>query len=72
MSKAISLDQLRHLADRCETAKHKRCKCRCGGEFHGVFHPQEWVEEEVERDRLQLARGKQLDWVGYAHVEQHA
>lgn len=72
MSKAISLDKLRHLANRCENATHKRCKCRCGGEFHGIFHPQAWVEEEVERDRQGLPRGRQLDWVGHEQVEQHA
>ena len=31
--KALSLRQ----AQRCETAKHPTCKCRCGGALHGAF-----------------------------------
>ncbi len=25
-------------AGRCETAKHPRCRCRCGGRLHGISH----------------------------------
>lgn len=25
-------------ADRCEAAKHPRCRCRCGGRLHGISH----------------------------------
>ena len=30
--KALSLSQVM----RCESAKHGRCRCRCGGELHGA------------------------------------
>jgi hypothetical protein len=31
--KSLSVRQ----AARCETAKHKACRCRCGGKLHGVL-----------------------------------
>ena len=41
--RALSLRQ----ASRCETAKHKTCKCRCGGALHGVNRAE---TEEPERE----------------------
>lgn len=26
------------MAKSCELAKHDKCTCRCGGEFHGMDH----------------------------------
>jgi hypothetical protein len=26
----------------CETAKHSKCVCACGGALHGVAHSTEW------------------------------
>lgn len=70
MNKPITHAQLRVQADRCETAKHKRCKCRCGGELHGTRHSDEWVAEEVVRDKIMHQRPPgQMDWVGYVGFE---
>ena len=41
--RALSLRQ----AARCETAKHKTCRCRCHGALHGVNRAQ---TEEPERE----------------------
>lgn len=70
MNKPISHARLRNQAYRCETAKCKRCKCRCGGALHGGPHSEEWIDEEVARDRLrcQLIPG-QIDWVGFEGFE---
>jgi hypothetical protein len=69
-NRPISAATLRFQADRCETAAHKRCKCRCGGMLHGIRHSEEWIEEQVQLDKVrhQLASG-QIDWVGYAGFE---
>lgn len=72
MKKPISHARLRDQAMRCETAKCKRCKCRCGGALHGTKHSEEWIAEEVVRDRIEhQRRGEQMDWVGYAGFEQY-
>jgi hypothetical protein len=72
MKKPISAARLRDQAYRCEHAKHKRCKCRCGGALHGTKHDECWIEVEVERDKVRFATaGNQLDWVGYAGFEQY-
>lgn len=37
-------------ASRCETAKTKTCKCRCGGALHGALRHKEagdWAEPEA-------------------------
>jgi hypothetical protein len=62
---------LRAMAQRCETAKHKRCKCRCGGAMHGIAHADEWIAEEVRRERTlsQLAPSEQMDWIGFSERE---
>jgi len=68
----ISENRLRAMAKRCETAKHKRCKCRCGGEQHGIAHKESWISEEVLRDRLRFLRPPgQIDWIGFAGFEQY-
>lgn len=70
MNQPITHGRLRDQANRCETAKHKRCKCRCGGELHGTHHSDEWVAEEVMRDRVRRQFvSEQLDWVGPAGFE---
>ena len=72
MKKPITAGQLRYQAMRCETAKHERCKCRCGGAFHGVHHSDDWIEEEVLRDRVLAQQNpEQVDWVGYTGFEQY-
>jgi len=72
MKKPISAARLRDQAYRCEHAKCKRCKCRCGGALHGTKHEEQWIEEEVMRDRLRCQRvPDQFDWVGYAGFEQY-
>jgi len=58
----ITEGALRYQALRCETAKHKRCKCRCGGAFHGIHHDDAWIKDEVLRDQLARQPG-QIDWV---------
>jgi len=64
--KPISEGVLRYQAMRCETAKYPRCKCRCGGAFHGTKHADEWIAEEVMRDRVRCqCVPQQVDWVGY-------
>ena len=61
---------LRFQADRCETAKNPRCTCRCGGALHGMYHTEEWVTEEVERDKLNFPRMPvQIDWVDEVATE---
>ncbi len=68
----ITEGRLRDQARRCETAKCKRCKCRCGGLLHGTPHSEEWIAEEVFRDRVQCQQDpQQVDWVGYAGFEQY-
>lgn len=72
MKRPITHDALRTLAYRCETAKNDRCKCRCGGELHGTAHTEEWIDEQVMRDRIEHQRAPgQIDWVGYAGFEQY-
>lgn len=72
MPKPISAARLRDQAYRCEHAKHKRCKCRCGGLLHGAKHNEEWIDEEVLRDRLACQRvPDQIDWVGYEEFDQY-
>lgn len=72
MKKPISHAQLRNQAYRCEHAKCKRCKCRCAGALHGGAHSEEWIAEEVLRDRVaHQRRGEQIDWVGYVGFEQY-
>jgi hypothetical protein len=29
-------------ATACERSTSRRCRCACGGQFHGVSHPLEW------------------------------
>jgi hypothetical protein len=68
----ISEATLRYQAMRCETAKCKRCKCRCGGLLHGASHTPEWIADEVMRDRIAFQRPpQQVDWVGYAGFERY-
>ena len=68
--KTITQAQLRALADRCESAIGKRCKCRCGGALHGIAHSDEWISEEVQRDRIAaISRpSEQLDWIGFDDI----
>ena len=57
--KPISEGVLRYQAMRCETAKYPRCKCRCGGAFHGTKHADEWIAEEaavLEIEATHIAR----------------
>ena len=66
----ITSAQLRYQADRCETAMHPRCKCRCGGAMHGIRHSDEWIEEQVQLDKARHQRASgQVDWVGYEGFE---
>lgn len=68
----ITEGALRYQAMRCETAKCKRCKCRCGGLFHGTKHDDEWIADEVLRDKLRHQRiPEQGDWVGYEGFERY-
>jgi hypothetical protein len=70
MNKPITYGTLRAQALRCESAKHEKCKCRCGGALHGKAHAHAWIEFEVERDRVAHHRAPgQVDWVGYAGYE---
>jgi hypothetical protein len=70
MKKPITEGRLRDQANRCENAKCKRCRCRCGGALHGTHHSDEWVAEEVVRDRIAHQRTPgQIDWVGYVGFE---
>lgn len=39
-------------AARCETAKNKTCKCRCGGQFHGKNRA--GGEEPPEREFFEM------------------
>lgn len=73
MKRPITHGRLRDQANRCENAKCKRCKCRCGGAFHGIYHSEEWVAEEVFRDRIACQRDpSQLDWVGFTEFDNAA
>ena len=71
MKKPITHAQMQALAERCETAKTKRCKCRCGGAMHGIAHSHEWIAEEVLRDRtvFQTRASVQVDWIGFSDAE---
>lgn len=62
---------LRAMADRCEHAKEKRCRCRCGGAMHGIAHAEEWITEEIRRERTlaQLEPTQQMDWIGFSESE---
>lgn len=73
MSKrALTHEGMRSLALRCEEAKTDRCRCRCGGELHGQKHNEEWIDEQVWRDRIERnRRPDQLDWIGYEGFEQY-
>ena len=72
MKKPITEGRLRDQAFRCETAKHKRCKCRCGGLLHGTKHSDEWIAEEVLADRVRAQQvPEQVDWVGYTGFEKY-
>lgn len=33
----------------CEAAKEPKCVCACGGAFHGIRHPPEFLAEEYVR-----------------------
>lgn len=71
MKRPITHARLRYQAMRCETAKCDRCKCRCGGALHGTKHSEEWIGDEVLRDRIAAQRPPgQEDWIGYAGFEQ--
>ena len=35
----------------CETAKHPRCRCRCGGTFHGAGHESLLADESRVGDQ---------------------
>lgn len=63
-------------ASRCETAKNKRCRCRCGGALHGASRlapsreafealpqddPHHVPTEPERRQRLLHERRKQLE-----------
>jgi hypothetical protein len=68
----ITEGRLRDQALRCEHAKCKRCKCRCGGELHGQPHGEKWIAEEVFRDKVRHQyQPQQIDWVGYSGFEQY-
>jgi len=68
----ITEGRLRDQARRCETAKCKRCKCRCGGALHGTHHSEQWIAEEVFRDKVRHQyQPQQMDWVGYTGFEQY-
>ncbi|HZO54870.1 MAG TPA: hypothetical protein VFB63_19340 [Bryobacteraceae bacterium] len=72
MKRPISEGRLRYEAMRCETAKCKRCRCRCGGALHGTAHSAEWIAEEILRDRIAFQRQPdQIDWVGYEGFDQY-
>lgn len=48
-------------AQRCETAQHKQCKCRCGGALHGAARGKDAAFfRELPRDdpHHALERGK--------------
>jgi len=72
MKKPITEGRLRYQAMRCETAKCKRCKCHCGGAFHGTKHAEDWIAEEVLRDKVKAQQvPQQDDWVGYTGFEKY-
>jgi len=35
-------------ADACATARHPKCTCHCGGEFHGAKHSAAWRRETFD------------------------
>jgi len=50
-------------ARRCETGERPRCRCRCGGQFHGSQRSQlpEFFEQLPEEDPHQTpSKSKQL------------
>jgi hypothetical protein len=60
----------------CETAQQERCVCACGGAFHGIRHPNEWLAqayvEAYVYDRIIANKGldydfdaleRQADWI---------
>jgi len=40
----ITTALIRRNAESCETAKHDKCTCACGGELHGQKHNDAWIE----------------------------
>jgi hypothetical protein len=65
--------RIRALGDRCEHAKSKRCKCRCGGTLHGAAHGRAWAAKEFFRDRIRNGfEPTQVDWIGFASLEDGA
>lgn len=69
----ISEGQMRWHALSCAQSIDKhRCKCRCGGRWHQQPHPEEWIAEEVMRDRIRhQCPPEQTDWVGFAGFERY-
>jgi hypothetical protein len=64
VSSRAALEALvRRNADRCESAKSKRCECHCGGAFHGKAHSAEWVRQTVDAiHTAHKVRDGQADW----------
>jgi hypothetical protein len=39
---------IRRNAEACETSTSARCRCACGGEYHGQKHSEQWIGDELE------------------------
>jgi hypothetical protein len=39
---------IRRNAEACETSTSARCRCACGGEYHGQKHSEQWIADELE------------------------
>lgn len=53
MSQLGSLVRFNALA--CEEAMKPKCVCHCGGKYHGIRHPQQWIEQQIYEKEMQLA-----------------
>lgn len=54
--------------DACESAKHPKCVCPCGGALHGSKHSRKWrretwgkIESEREAERRELKENGELE-----------
>lgn len=50
-------------AQRCETAKTKTCRCRCGGLLHGSARGVDHETLPKDDPHFALPKGKRVKWI---------